>query len=202
MKRTSVQVRAPVADVDAVPDEEDNLDDEALPLVGYAFPVSVAMLGLAFVACALLVAGLPPLAGFVGKVALLAAATGLEAGDAGPGIGPAQWTLVGLLLASSLFATISLARAGIRHFWSKGVHFAPRLSAAEGGAVLMLLVAAAGLTVFAEPAMRYATATATAMHAPRTHYIDVVLSARPRPGPASPAAGPDVPAPDDGSAPP
>ena len=93
----------------------------------------------------------------------------------------------------------TLARAGIRHFWSKGVHFAPRLRAAEGGAVLILLLAAFGLTIYAEPVMRYATATATAMHAPRA-YIDAVLSARPRPGPTTPAAGPDVPVPDDGSA--
>ena len=113
--------------------------------------------------------------------------------------GSAQWVLFGLLLASSLFATISLARAGIRHFWSKGVHFAPRLRAAEGGAVLILLLAAFGLTIYAEPVMRYATATATAMHAPRA-YIDAVLSARPLPGPTTPAAGPDVPVPDDGSA--
>ena len=200
VKRTSVETRLPVVDPDAVPDEEDNLDDDALPLVGRAFPVSVAMLGLAFVACALLVAGLPPLAGFVGKVALLSAATGVGPANAGAdGAGSARWMLIGLLLASSLFAMISLARAGIRHFWSKGVHFAPQLRAAEGGAVLILLVAAGGLTVYAEPVMRYATATATAAHAPRA-YIDAVLSARPKPGPASPTAGPDVPAPDDGSA--
>src|SRR3546814_4591412 len=61
------------------------------------------------------------------------------------------------LLLSSAFATISLTRAGIRHFWSKGGRYVPYLRAAEAGAVLFLIVAAGLLTVYAEPAMRYAT---------------------------------------------
>src|SRR3546814_5391597 len=55
VKRTGVQAQAQTPDVDAAPDEEDNLDDAQLPLIGVAFPISVAMLGLAFITCALLV---------------------------------------------------------------------------------------------------------------------------------------------------
>lgn len=185
VKRTDGPAQLAPPEVDQVPDEDDNLDDDALPLVGYALPVSVAMLGIAFLACALLVAGLPPLAGFIGKVALLEATVDLAAAaDGTRGVGPAQWTLVVLLLASSLCATISLARAGIRHFWSKRLHLTPQLHAAEGVAVLVLVVAALALTVFAEPVVRYATATAQALYAPRG-YIDAVLSTQPRLGPAS-----------------
>ncbi|KFN49925.1 monovalent cation/H+ antiporter subunit D [Arenimonas composti] len=185
VKRTSIEGGAQRPDIDTAPDEGDNLDDDALPLVGRAFPVSVAMLGLAFVACALMVAGLPPLAGFLGKVALLAAA--LQ-----PGAGPAAWSLVFLLLLSSLFATTSLARAGIRHFWSKGGRYAPQLRAAEGGAVLFLVAAGVALALFAEPVMRYANDTATALHAPRP-YIDAVLGARTVPGPTTPDTAPARP---------
>jgi multicomponent K+:H+ antiporter subunit D len=182
-KRTSIEGQAQLRDHDEEPDEDDNLDDEEAPMVGRVFPVSVALLGLAFLACALLVAGLPPLSGFLAKLALLSAVT---QADTSPSV--AAWLMVALILLSGLSATVSLVRAGIRHFWSKGGRFAPRLKAAEAGSVLWLITAGMVLTAFAEPMMRYATATATHLHAPRA-YIDSVLGARPMPGPTSPGTG-------------
>jgi multicomponent K+:H+ antiporter subunit D len=178
------------------PDEDDNLDDKETPLVGRAFPVSVAGLAMVYVTCALLVAGLPPLAGFLAKVGLLTAI--LEPGraadvGAGDGVAASTWLLVALLLGSGLCATISLARAGIRHFWSKGGRFAPHLRGLEAAAVAVPVAACVLLTIFAEPAMRYMQATAAYLHAPRP-YIEAVLGARPRPGPATPLV-------DDGEAP-
>lgn len=174
VKRTSIGGRAQHRAPDnTAPHEDDNLDDQELPLIGRAFPVSVALLGLAFIVIALLVAGLPPFSGFLAKIALLSAAVSARDGMAG-----AAWTLVALLLAAGLFSTIALARAGIRHFWSKGGHVAPQLSAAEGGAVLLMILAAGALTVFAEPVARYTTTTAASLYAPR-QYIDPVLQARP-----------------------
>ena len=171
-----------------VPDEDDNLDDQELPLVGQAFPVSVAALALVFLTCALLVAGLPPLAGFLAKAALLTALVnpGASQLSSGADISIGTWVLMALLLCSGLCSTISLARAGIRHFWSKGGRFTPHLHGLEAAAVMVPMTACLLLTVFAEPALRYATATATYLHAPRP-YIDAVLGARPRPGPATPA---------------
>ena len=52
---------------DIDPGEDTNLDDAQVPLVGRAFPVSIALLGLAVLSCALVVAGRPPLSGFVAK---------------------------------------------------------------------------------------------------------------------------------------
>lgn len=182
VKRTSLGGRAQRLEQDTTPEEDDNLDDDQLPLIGRAFPVSVALLGLAFTAIALLVAGLPPLSGFLAKVALLSAAV-----NAGDGVPDAGWVLMALLLLSGLFSTIALARAGIRHFWSKGGRVAPQLRAAEGGAVMLMIVASGLLTVFAEPVVRYTTATAASLQTPRI-YREAVLQARSRPGYAAPVA--------------
>jgi multicomponent K+:H+ antiporter subunit D len=175
-----------LADFDVEPGEDTNLDDEEAPLVGRAVPVSIALLGLAFMCCALLVAGLPPLSGFVAKVSLLAAvlsARGPEGTSAT--VSPQAWLLVALLLVSGLAATISLSRAGIRHFWATGAQLPPRLKVIEGAPVLVLILSCVLLTVFAEPVLRITNATAAGLHSP-TAYIEAVLSLRPRPGPTRP----------------
>jgi multicomponent K+:H+ antiporter subunit D len=167
-----------------LPGEDTNLDDEEAPLVGRAFPISLALLGLAFMSAAILVAGLPPLSGFLSKLSLLAAVLGAGAGpgSAGTGSSSAEWTLFGLLLLSGLAATVSLARAGIRHFWSAGARFAPQLRSVEAVAVLTLILSCGLLTVFAERVLRFTSATAAALHAPSS-YIEAVLSTKARPGP-------------------
>jgi multicomponent K+:H+ antiporter subunit D len=168
------QPRPPDAGVE--PGEDTNLDDEEAPLVARAFPVSIAWLGLAFMGCALLVAGLPPLSGFVAKVALLRSVVSL---------GGAAWWILGLLLFSGLAATLSLARTGIRHFWAGGWRPGPRVKLVEAVAIVALLGAGVLLTVFAERVLRYTAATAAGLHAPRA-YVEAVLATRPRPGPTRP----------------
>ncbi len=190
VERIGASRRARLPDVDVLPGEDTNLDDEEMPLVGRAFPVSLALLGLAFVTCAMLVAGLPPLSGFVAKLSLLAAVMGAEGGEgatAPAGVAPAGWMIFGALLISGFATTIALARAGIRHFWTAGGRVAPHLKNVEAGAVLALLVACAGLTVFAEPVLRYTSATAAGLHAPSA-YVETVLSAQARPRATAPVA--------------
>ena len=56
--------------------------------VGIAIPATMGMLGLAFIGCALVIAGLPPLSGFIAKFALLTAAlnpSGIRQGGGRPG---------------------------------------------------------------------------------------------------------------------
>ena len=154
------------------PDEDTNLDDEEEPLVGRAFPVSLALLGLTFFTCALLVAGLPPLSGFIAKFSLLAALTGMEGQASFAG-----WLLFALLLIAGLAATISLSKAGIAHFWAPGGQLAPHLKSVEAVAVIALIVSCVLLTVYAERVMHYTRATAAALHAPSS-YIRTVLSAQ------------------------
>ena len=66
------------ANVLAVTLDAFDLDDPASvnrsdDVVGVAIPAAMAFLGLAFICCALLVTGLPPLSGFVAKFSLLSA---------------------------------------------------------------------------------------------------------------------------------
>ena len=83
--------REPGADVLAVTREaygegDEELDDE--DEVGIAIPATMGMLGLAFIGCALVIAGLPPLSGFIAKFALLTAAlnpSGMTQGGVRPG---------------------------------------------------------------------------------------------------------------------
>ncbi|HEX6272160.1 MAG TPA: cation:proton antiporter, partial [Polyangiaceae bacterium] len=96
------------------------------------------------------------------------------------------WMIFSLLLLSGLAATISLSRAGIRHFWSSGGRFVPQLKGVEAVALVGLVSSFILLTVWAEPVMRYTRATAAGLHAPRS-YIETVLSTKAQPGPTRPA---------------
>jgi multicomponent K+:H+ antiporter subunit D len=108
--------------------DEQTLDEGSL--IGRAIPAATAFLGLAFAACALMIAGFPPLSGFLAKFAMLAAAFE-PVRSAGAPIDSARWVLLALLLVSGLFVTIALSRAGVRHFWLPQTTPAPRLRVIE-----------------------------------------------------------------------
>jgi multicomponent K+:H+ antiporter subunit D len=184
VERIGAGARPRLADVDDEPDEDTNLDDDEVPLVGRVFPVSITFLGLAFMVCALLVAGLPPLSGFLAKLALLSSVLGVapEAQVGAIESVRAGWWIVGLLLGSGLLATVSLSRAAVRHFWSTSGELASHIKVVEAIAILGLLASCVLLTVFADAVLRYTGATAAGLHAPGP-YIEAVMSARPRPGP-------------------
>ena len=182
------QQRVAKTETELAPGEDTNLDDAQLPLVGRVFPVSIALLALAFLCCALLVAGLPPLSGFVAKLSLLSAILDSDGGvdAAGAHVSAVRWVLLGLLLVAGFASIVALARAGIRSLWSAGPHAAPDLKGAEAAAVLALLVSCVMLTVFAEPVLRYTRDTAAQLHAPRA-YVEAVMTTNARPRPAAPA---------------
>ena len=164
--------RAPGADVLAVTAEAFGLvaeEPEPEEEVGIVIPATMALLGFAFACSALLIAGLPPLPGFVAKFALLAA---LLHADPVPGV---TWGMLALLLLSGLAAVIALGRAGVRIFWASEEHSVPRVRMIEIVPVAALLTVCIGLTVLAGPAMRYMQDAAQALYAPRP-YIDEVLS--------------------------
>jgi multicomponent K+:H+ antiporter subunit D len=147
-----------------------NLDDEEEALVGQTIPFALAFLGVTFALCALIVAGLPPLSGFVSKVVMLLALLDIRT--------PAAWTFFATLILSGLLAAIALMRVGMRHFWSRLDYSAPRLRIIETLPITLLLLACVALVAAAEPVFLYMQATAEALHHP-AGYIDAVLSARP-----------------------
>ena len=167
------RAREPGADVLAVTADAFGLGEEPEPEeeeVGVVIPAAMALLGLCFAGAALLVAGLPPLPGFVAKFALLAALLA-------PGPVPAAvWALLALVLASGLAAIIGFARAGIGVFWPSQARSIPRVRVIEIAPVAALLAACIALTAAAGPALRYTEEAARALHSPGA-YIQEVLRA-------------------------
>ncbi len=147
-----------------------NLDDDEEALTGRAIPGALAFLGVAFMVNALIVAGLPPLSGFVGKLAMLSALPALERLPA--------WLLFASLIASGLLAATALMRVGMRHFWTTQDRPSPRVRVAETLPIAFLLGASIGLVLLAEPVLGYTRAAADALHDP-VRYIEAVMGARP-----------------------
>ena len=161
-----------------------NLDDDRRVVVGRAMPAAVAFLGLAYLASALVVAGLPPLSGFLGKVAMLSAS--LDPAGLASAVRPsprvAVWIFFVLLIVSGLVATLALSREGIQQFWRGGDRMPPRLRVVECVALALPIVGCVALALFADRAMRFTTDTARALHQP-TLYVQAVTTARPVPPP-------------------
>ncbi len=166
-------------------DAQTNLDDDELPLFGQPIPAALAVLGIAFTLCALLIAGLPPMSGFVGKVTMMTALLNPKGlGVYGNNIPFSAWVLLALFLISGLLATIAYSRAGIRFFWSPRGRPAPHLKVIEVAPIGMLLLLCVLLTVRAGPVLRYTELTASHLHAPHA-YVDAIMGAPVKPGPTS-----------------
>lgn len=164
--------RRPGADLLAVTAEAfGTADDDEDPGAGTAIPAATALLGFCFATCAIVLAGLPPLAGFVGKFAMLDAL--LEPDP----IPVTSWTLMALLIVSGFATVIGMARAGVRRFWTGPEASAPRVRVVELAPVVVLLALCAALTVQAAAPMRYLDDAAQALRTP-TRYVDEVLGPR------------------------
>ena len=167
-----------------------------MPLTYSAAPIPAAavFLGLAFLLCTLVVAGLPPLSGFLGKLAMLTALLPLTSAVSSPLLLPtaSTWIFFALLIGSGLLALIALTRAGIRHFWAAHERAAPEIRLTEGLAIAALTALVLALTIHAPSALQYTSSTAADLHNPQG-YIDAVLQARPIPNPG--AAGQEEEAP-------
>lgn len=185
---------APFLNSELVPAQNINLDENEQVLIGRAIPASAAFLGLAFIMCTLVVSGLPPLSGFIGKFAMLSnlinpvglgQSAGYQAGYWG-------WVLMVLMISTGLMALIALTRTGIRHFWATHERGTPELRVAEGLPIAALMALCIILTVKADAVMQFTQSTANALHSPGT-YIQAVMGTRPVPNPvAAPTKEPGV----------
>ena len=170
--------REPGADVLAVTreayGEDEDIDEEEE--VGIAIPAAMGMLGLAFIGCSLVIAGLPPLSGFIAKFALLTAAlnpSGLPQSGPAPA---ASWALLPVLILSGLAAVIAMTRAGIRAFWASPDRAVPRVRVIEIAPVALLLILCSLQTIQAGPIMHFMTATAESLHRPHAYVRGVLGS--------------------------
>ena len=160
-----------------------NEDDaiEERDAVGVPIPGTAALLGVSFVACALMLTGLPPLSGFLAKFAILAPLFA-------PGQAPLPalaWVLMAALVLSGLATVVAMLRAGTDAFWASPAAAPPRVDPVEFLPVALLLVLCGALAVGAGPVMRYMLAAAQELHAPGDYLRDVLASSA-----ATPGAGP------------
>jgi multicomponent K+:H+ antiporter subunit D len=129
--------------------------------------------GLMFLLAAVSLAGLPPLSGFLGKLALLDATRGQ----------PEIWLA---LLLSSFIILLGLARAGTRVFWKQAPsasEVARRRSEVPGrrlevAATVLLLGYGVAIAVAAAPVFAYTQAAATQLAAP-AQYLEHVRAQSP-----------------------
>lgn len=164
-----------------------NLDDEQKAVVGQVIPWTMAFLGLSFIACALLIIGMPPLSGFIGKLSLIGALLNpLGLGNGGP-ISNAAWALLALLILTGLASLMAFSRLGIQRFWTPEERPSPLLRKLECAPIFLLLGLSIVLTFKAEPLLRYTQATAEALHNPQ-QYVMAVLGTRAVPSPEGKAA--------------
>ncbi|AUG01807.1 monovalent cation/H+ antiporter subunit D [Pseudomonas sp. 09C 129] len=166
-----------------------NLDDERKAVVGQVIPWTMAFLGLSFIACALLIIGMPPLSGFIGKLSLIGALLnplGLGQATDAP-LSGAAWGLLALLILSGLASLIAFSRLGIRRFWAPEERPSPLLRRFECVPIIALLGLCMLLTVKAEPLLRFTQAAADNLNDPQ-QYVMAVLGTRAVPSPEAQAA--------------
>ncbi|MGY1888510.1 monovalent cation/H+ antiporter subunit D [Pseudomonas jessenii] len=164
-----------------------NLDDEQKAVVGQVIPWTMAFLGLSFIACALLIIGMPPLSGFIGKLSLIGALLNPLGLGTGAPISNAAWALLALLILTGLASLMAFSRLGIQRFWTPEERPSPLLRKLECAPIFLLLGLSIVLTFKAEPLLRYTQATAEALHNPQ-QYVMAVLGTRAVPSPEAKSA--------------
>jgi len=154
----------------------DDEDEDQQAEVGLIIPRALAVIGICFSICALLIASMPPFAGFLAKFAMISAMLNPQ-GLAQPSPVPLPaWWLTGLLIFSGFAALVALVRTGINTFWVTMSESPAPVRAIEIAPVLLLLGLCLGLTVLAGPVMAYMQDMATIIHAPAGQ-IEQILNA-------------------------
>ena len=148
------RIRPPGAALIAITMEAFAIEDKPEEPVGVGIPGSLAFLGLSFAACALVISGMPPLAGFVAKFSLFHAMLASTAEMDG-GVPTRTWVLIALMVTGGLAAIIALMRLGVRTFWAAGVVTPPRLKVSEAVPVTALVLLCVLLTVQAGTVFDY-----------------------------------------------
>jgi multicomponent K+:H+ antiporter subunit D len=139
--------------------------------VGIVIPATIAILGGGFIFCALLLAGMPPLSGFIAKFAII---DGLLALD--EQIPLSTWSLIALIIISGLATLIATTRAGIDLIWTPSDKPQPVLRITEAAPIGLLLGICLALMLFAGPVMNFMERTGRSLE-DREGYIQSVAGA-------------------------
>ena len=174
------RVRIEGADVQTVTIEAFDDDDEEeageVEEISVAIPAALAVLSVCFGLCVLLIAGLPPLSGFVAKFIMLSAM--LTPAETGMGaVVGSTWWVVGLLIFSGFATLIALTRTGINTFWMPMADDPAPVRVLEIAPVVLLLGLTVAMTAMAGPVMDYMTAAAVELHTPSIYISDVLPTA-------------------------
>lgn len=148
------------------------VEDEEAPAIKRT--ASWLMISICFALIAAMLAGLPPLPGFIGKFAILSGLVGDNITSDGT-LSPLIWLYAAVLILSGFAVLIAMIRVGIRRFWASE-SAAPKVLALELAPVLLILAMIGLQTVKAGAVLSYTQDTSNAlMNA--SIYRDAVLSA-------------------------
>jgi multicomponent K+:H+ antiporter subunit D len=133
-------------------------DDSDAAAEGPQLTIGLPLLAAAFGITVLALSGLPPLPGFIGKLAMI---QGLLLTDYPPGA--FGWAFLALLLVSGLATLIGLARIGIQTLWSDEVQPSP-VMALEIAPIVALIAVLMVMSVKADAVLRYTNATSLILY--------------------------------------
>jgi multicomponent K+:H+ antiporter subunit D len=151
------------------PEDDGEFSEEDERPVVISAPMGILSGG--FLVCTLLIAGIPPLPGFLAKVAMLKPLL-----QGVPGAAPeAAGLMAALIIASSLFSLIALARAGIQIWWADPDRIPPTIRLGEAAPVAALVTGLLILTILVQRPFAFMQRTAAELSEPR-RYIEAVLS--------------------------
>jgi multicomponent K+:H+ antiporter subunit D len=133
-------------------------------------PAPIGILSAAFLISALLIAGIPPLPGFLAKLAILGP---LLQNPPGPYPAAAS-VMAALVIASSFFSLVAFLRAGIHLWWADTSRIPPSIRATEMAPVSAILLACLILTPVVEGPFGFIRRTANQLLDAR-QYVETVL---------------------------
>ncbi len=148
--------------------DEEDLEPEHEE-AGLVIPASTAFLGISFGLCCLLLAGLPPLSGFLAKFAMLSTALG-----SGEAPHASAWWLTGTLIISGLAVLIAMARSGINIFWATLEPGAVTARLSEMVPIVVLLALCIAIGVLPAPILSYMESTAALVNVPQLYVLEVM----------------------------
>ena len=150
--------------------DEDDLEPDHEE-AGVVIPASTAFLGISFAICCLLLAGMPPLSGFLAKFAILGTAL-----SASPTPDASAWWLTGTLIVSGLAVLIAMARSGINIFWATLQPGAAVARLSEIAPIVLLLVLCISLSIVPAPVLSYMESAAALVRIPEFYVLEVMGS--------------------------